>query len=231
MELILTSKKYGTHTVLYDDKNRNLIKKHKWSLAGRKEKLYCISIFYDRIRKKTIRTFMHNIIMKAKGIDHKNGNGLDNREENLRIATQRQNNKNMKISRLNKFGVKGASFCKSRGVYSVHITCDYKHIFLGYYSSLVECAKKYNEAAIRLHGDFANLNDVTPERIIELEKLDLNIEIKRRKRGKTSKYKGVYVSGKYYISRITKNGKVIYLGCFKEEIDAHLAYQLAIKNK
>lgn len=45
-------------------------------------------------------------------IDHKNGDRSDNRIENLRMATPRQNRRNMKKRSDNKSGFCGVSFCK-----------------------------------------------------------------------------------------------------------------------
>ena len=47
---------------------------------------------------------------------------------------------------------------KSGVRYMAQIRVNYKAIYLGYYSSAVEAAKAYNKAAIKYHGDFANLN-------------------------------------------------------------------------
>jgi hypothetical protein len=46
---------------------------------------------------------------------------------------------------------------------------------------------------------------------------------------KTSQYTGVYKCQKYWIAQITINWKCKQLGKFKNEHDAHLAYQKALK--
>lgn len=77
------------------------IKKIKVRRMGRKgRRKWCAytnngRIFYAKRavlkngKTKTIK--MHNIILGFKGIDHINGNGLDNRRNNLRPATKSQN--------------------------------------------------------------------------------------------------------------------------------------------
>ena len=50
-------------------------------------------------RDKKERFNIHQLIMGSKGIDHINGNGLDNRKSNLRDITQKQNSTNLHVSK------------------------------------------------------------------------------------------------------------------------------------
>lgn len=56
----------------------------------------------ERIRgtKEQKRLYLHCEIMGAKGIDHRDGNGLNCRRENMRVATNQQNNRAFKRKRL-----------------------------------------------------------------------------------------------------------------------------------
>jgi len=57
-----------------------------------------------------------------------------------------------------------------------------------------------------------------------------NIGRSSKNKAKTSKYTGVYLQKhKYWHSQIVINGKTKYLGHFKTEYEAHLAYQKALK--
>lgn len=90
--------------------------------------------------------------------DHINRQGLDNRKQNLRNCTKRENN-------LNQAGHRG-SVSKYKGVYrkkrerrwAACIKSEGKHKHLGYFDSEVEAAKVYDEAAKKWHGEFAGLN-------------------------------------------------------------------------
>jgi hypothetical protein len=93
-------------------------------------------------------------------VDHKNGNGLDNRRENLRICTKAENRRNARKARgVSRFkgvcpsGYPGRPWCAQICIHG-------KSIFLGNYPTEVEAARAYNAAAIELFGEFARLNEI-----------------------------------------------------------------------
>ncbi len=75
-------------------------------------------------------------------IDHRDGNGLNNSIGNLRIATQAQNAKNLKVYSNNSTGVPGVygPIKSRRGLYKARLTCDGKPIHLGYHKTLEAAA-------------------------------------------------------------------------------------------
>src|ERR1035437_153618 len=113
---------------------------------------------YRTISKdKTIES-MHSFILKIKGIDHINNNGLDNRKENLRGCTQTQNNANMKKQANTSSKYKGVSLFKRDNKWRAKIDCNYICHHLGLYDSEESAALAYNKKAIELFGEFARLN-------------------------------------------------------------------------
>ena len=97
-----------------------------------------------------------------KEVDHINGITTDNRIENLRLASKNQNNQN----RISKSGIskyKGVHFMKAyKGKkWRASIGVGNKTNYLGTYYTEKEAALAYNSAALRLHGNFAKLNEVT----------------------------------------------------------------------
>ncbi len=86
-------------------------------------------------------------------IDHINGVRHDNRWENLREATRKQNNHNMPIRSDNRAGFKGVGF--SRGRYVARIIKDGKKHYLGSFWSPEEASEAYKKAAIELHAEFS----------------------------------------------------------------------------
>lgn len=106
------------------------------------------------------RKLMHRHILgyPKKGVDHINGNKLDNRRKNLRVCTQSQNMANSPKRTTNRSGFKGVSWNKRYGKWEAYLTKDYKRVFLGYFDDIREAAKAYNTRAKKEFRAFANLN-------------------------------------------------------------------------
>lgn len=94
-------------------------------------------------------------------IDHLDGNTLDNRLSNLRLATPRQNWQNQGLAKNNTSGKRGVSWKKDRrgrGKWYVSIGIDWKQHFLGYFEDLEIAARFYDVVAIQLFGEYARTN-------------------------------------------------------------------------
>lgn len=89
-------------------------------------------------------------------IDHINGDGEDNRIENLRLANYSENMANMKITSRNTSGVKGVSWHTSRGMWRANIKVSGKHIHIGYFSDIVEAEVAMKAYRENIHGEFTN---------------------------------------------------------------------------
>ena len=106
---------------------------------------------------------MHRIILNLGGekeCDHKNGDGLDNRRENLRICSHRENQFNRKKSKNNISGYKGVSWSKKSRKWRTCIQINNKTKHLGLFIDKIQAAIIYNKAAKNLYGKFANLNKI-----------------------------------------------------------------------
>lgn len=93
--------------------------------------------------------------------DHINGNPLDNRWVNLRICTGPQNVCNRGMSRHNTSGFKGVSKTKNDRWVS-QIAFGGKSYYLGTFATPEEAHQAYCDAAVRLHGEFANFGEDFP---------------------------------------------------------------------
>ena len=88
-------------------------------------------------------------------VDHINGDGLDNRIANLRLATSSQNAANNRRKNPPASGFKGAYKSSTGAGWFSHIYVGGKKIYLGSFSTAEEAHMAYVEAAERHHGEFA----------------------------------------------------------------------------
>jgi len=107
--------------------------------------------------------FMHDLIMGTRPgeqIDHKSGDGLDNRRSNLRPTTNALNQANRRRVQ-SKSGFKGVSWdsTKRERPWRAHITIDGRMKFLGAFATPEEAARSYDVAARALFGEFAATNE------------------------------------------------------------------------
>jgi hypothetical protein len=88
------------------------------------------------------------------GIDHIDGDPLNNRIKNLRLATQSQQRFNARPRTHSRTGIKGVTLNGDRRGYDARITIEGKTQYLGYFRTIEDAAKARREAAERLHGEF-----------------------------------------------------------------------------
>lgn len=91
-------------------------------------------------------------------IDHINGDGLDCRRCNMRLATNQQNHYNTRIVKSNRSGYKGVHWDKHHKRWRVRIMVDGHNVHIGYFADLLEAASAYDTEALTLHGEFACTN-------------------------------------------------------------------------
>lgn len=107
---------------------------------------------------------MHRMVMfhlediKLKQVDHINGNILDNRRENLRVCTAKQNARNNGRTKRLHSQYKGVTWHKKSGKWQAQIMLDGKNKHIGLHSDELEAAKAYDKKAQELHGEFSNRN-------------------------------------------------------------------------
>lgn len=164
MELKITSEALGSHIVYYDAEDHELIISRHWHLLKIKGRFYCsTNIYKNGINGAQTQIAMHRFLMNPSNgrlIDHIDGNGLNNRRNNLRIATVAQNNYNKSVAKRNVTGFKGVGFYKKRGDYVASIKVNGRSIHGGYFPTKEQAAERYNELAIQHFGSFAKLNIV-----------------------------------------------------------------------
>ena len=89
-------------------------------------------------------------------IDHIDGNRANNAIENLRPATNSQNQQNRAKQKTNTSGYKGVHWRKDAGKWQAQIAINGKRKHLGYFDTAEQAHEAYCKTAIELHGEFAN---------------------------------------------------------------------------
>lgn len=99
--------------------------------------------------------YLHHMVLPGCRVDHKNGNTLDCRRDNLRPSTQAQNARNM---RRKSKATPYKGICSNPPGWAAQIRENGKKVHLGQFKTPEEAARAYDEAARRIHGEFACVN-------------------------------------------------------------------------
>lgn len=144
-----------------DDEDFEQLNKWNWYASFERGRWYAAR---DTGVDGTIR--LHRFVCKAlkyTDVDHIDNDGLNNQKSNLRVCSRSENLRNSKLQRYRNY--KGAYYNKrnknwtsSIGSSSTYSKVPYK--FLGTFKTEEEAAEAYNKAAIKLYGEFANLNSI-----------------------------------------------------------------------
>ena len=121
------------YIAIVDDDDFEKVSKHKWCVKKTSHNVYAKR--YSN--SKTID--MHHVIIERKEgfvVDHINGDGLDNRKENLRLCTHSENMKNIKMRKDNLSGVRGVYWNAIAKKWHCQIQFNGKKIYLGLFKEL-----------------------------------------------------------------------------------------------
>ena len=145
------------YEAIIDAADAEFVGKWNWASAMRKNKVYAIrTLLKDEGRPGGI--LLHRAIANPPaGLegDHINGDSLDNRRENLRLASHTENVRNKKRGRNNTSGYKGVYWDSFTNKWMAAITHNYKFINLGRFDDPEVAHAAYLSAAQSLFGDFA----------------------------------------------------------------------------
>lgn len=122
--------------------------------------------WYAATMIKGKRVTIHRYILELSDpkikVDHRDRNGLNNKRENLRIATQSQNMANTGLLKSNTSGYKGVYWhtCSKpwKCGWRMQIICKNKRYTKGPFKIKEDAARAYDKKALELFGEFAALN-------------------------------------------------------------------------
>ena len=129
MAEIFVESKFGKKKVFLDDEDLEKVSKYRWNVNRQRDTFYARTWY---------GLYMHRVILNSSNgdiTDHINGNGLDNRKENLRIADRRVNRMNSNNSRKTK------RVYFNKGKYEALVRVNGRLIYLGRFSTKEEGAK------------------------------------------------------------------------------------------
>ena len=147
-EIALTQGK----TALVDDEDYEQLNRFNWCIS-RAGKLFYAMRNSPRIKGKRHRIYMHHVVIGTPPtglqVDHENGMGVDNRKENLRFVTRRQNTQNKQnIKKSSKYP--GVYWNKNEKKWRAHITIKGKSKHLGYFTDEKEAFEAYKQAVNKI---------------------------------------------------------------------------------
>jgi hypothetical protein len=129
---------------LVDDEDYSELSKYKW-YAHKGGNTYYADRHPKKIENLTKTITMHLFLMgphqKRMQIDHVNGNGLDNRRENLRVITCRQNQQNQHVSKTSIYP--GVYRDKRDNRWCAIIRINKQRIHLGTFESEIDAFNRY----------------------------------------------------------------------------------------
>ncbi len=158
-EVMLTRGKVA----LVDDEDFDLVRDYTWRAYKGNQSWYAATSIKKADGRFTTLS-LHFLLMGRNNleVDHKNGNGLDNRRNNLRFSTSLQNSRNKPKfnSERRQFTslYKGVHFHKKSGKWRAMIKISGMQRHLGLFSDPTQAAHAYDQAAQHYFADFARTN-------------------------------------------------------------------------
>jgi hypothetical protein len=155
MVLQLTSPSLGSFECLIDDSDAELVLPHKWYPIRSSRGGLVRAVTTAPRKRKTLH--LSRLILDAPAgleVDHINGNTLDNRRENLRLATRSQNEA-FKAAPVGASGVRNVYFVAhmKQKPWRVLVMHHGKNRHFGYYATIEEAAVVAKQAFVSLFGE------------------------------------------------------------------------------
>lgn len=153
MEIPLTQNKVA----LIDPEDWPLVEDLTWYAVK------CNGKFYAQAKEPGTNksVYLHRRVTGAgpdEEVDHESGDGLDCRRANLRVSDSTGNNRNVGKRPGLSSRFKGVHWHKAMRRWQAKIKIERKAKHLGYFTDEEAAARAYDEASLKLHGQFGRTN-------------------------------------------------------------------------
>lgn len=149
------------YVALVDDADFDALNVYSWFAVKEGQNVYATRSITRADGSRT-RQYMHRFLMPGvRGIDHRDGRGVNNQRKNIRPATKTQNAQGFQRKRASaSSNYRGVAWDSNREKWMATIRVNRKGIFLGRFSLEVNAACAYDTAARKHFGEFATPNFV-----------------------------------------------------------------------
>lgn len=148
------------YVAVIDAADIHLVNHRNWCVRINLRRDGSMGAIYAQARVDGRLVTMHSVIageIAQHEIDHRDGDGLNNRRANLRPASHGQNMCNSRTRTDNTSGFKGVCFDKRAGKWKAYIRSKGRLIDCGLHPSPQSAAEAYARASAKFHGEFGRV--------------------------------------------------------------------------
>ena len=149
------------YLVIVDDEDYDRLSEHRWCAQPKYSGVYAYRMSHrtEPYEKRHPIPMASDILGTPRGVivDHINGDTLDNRKSNLRVASHIQNMRNRGLQKNNTHGAPGLTYLKDRSKpWRVTIRIGEKWPkYIGCYPTKEEAISAQSAAKLQYHGEFS----------------------------------------------------------------------------
>lgn len=148
------------YVAIIDAADASEVGRHNWHALVRGKQVYAGRQVWQKGKNRSELVLLHRQLTNPTDgvlVDHRDGDGLNNRRVNLRQVNRAQNAWNATGHHDSTSGLKGVSWISDRKVWRAEICRNGKRLHLGSFQTPEEAHAAYAAAAVNLHGEFARI--------------------------------------------------------------------------